>query len=98
MLGELARDACLVGARSVWMSWPGYLEPEFGTSGQELAHYGLSPEFVHTSGHARVFHLQCLATALATDRVIPIHTNEPSAYADVFEGAEVKEDNEWWEV
>ncbi|MCB0869337.1 MAG: hypothetical protein KDB52_00755 [Solirubrobacterales bacterium] len=98
MLGELARDQCLVGARSVWMSWPGYLEPEFGSSGQELAQQGLSPEFVHTSGHARVFDLQCLATALAPDRVIPIHTNEPNAYADLFEGVEVKDDNEWWEV
>jgi len=98
MIGELARNACLVGARSVWMSWPGYLEPEFGNSGQELARYGLGPELVHTSGHARVFDLQRLAAGLAPDRVIPIHTNEANAYADLFEGVEVKEDNEWWEV
>lgn len=98
MLGELGRAGCLIGAGSVWLSWPGYLEPEFGTTGDELAQLGLSPSLAHTSGHARVVDLRRLATALAPARVIPIHTNQPDAYVGLFEGVEVKEDNEWWGV
>jgi len=99
MLAELDRGHCLGGAKAVWLMWPGYLENDSGRRALEaLEQLGIGLEVVHASGHATVTDLQCLASALHAERLVPIHTDAPKRFYELFERVELQADGEWWEV
>jgi ribonuclease J len=99
MAGELERAGCLDGASGLWSMWPGYLDaPDADGLKEFLARHSIPLSVIHASGHAAVDDLQRLAAALEPDRIVPIHTAAPEAYADLFGHAEPHRDGEWWEV
>jgi ribonuclease J len=96
---ELVRAGCLDQGLAVWSLWPGYLEAPSGLKTQELLERAGAPLLLlHSSGHANVDDLRRFADAVAADRVVPIHTDEPHAYERLFDGVEVRRDGEWWDV
>jgi len=96
---ELERAGCLDRAQCVWSLWPGYLNSLSGERMREwLRDRQISLTVLHSSGHAPVEDLQRLAAAINADRVIPIHTNAPALYDDLFATVEQRKDGEWWNV
>jgi ribonuclease J len=99
MANELGRAGCLDHAKALWLMWPGYLEGETGDRTRRVfERTGIPLKVVHASGHATVEDLQQLASAIAADRVVPIHTDAPDKFPTLFERVEPHPDGEWWEV
>ncbi len=99
MLGELERAGALRGAIAIWSLWRGYLANAAEQQMQRvLAHHGVPLEVHHVSGHAYVPDLQMLVRSVSPERVIPIHTNEPAAYASLFARTKLRPDGVWWDV
>ncbi len=98
-LKELAEADCLDGAAAVWSLWPGYLDR---TSGERVAHlldeHSVALHRLHASGHAHVEDLQTLADAIAPARIVPIHTEAPERFKELFPRVEQRADGEWWDV
>jgi ribonuclease J len=98
-LPELVRAGCLDHGVAVWSLWHGYLETPSGLKTQELLERAGAPLVrLHSSGHANVDDLRRFADAVAADRVVPIHTDQPHAYERLFDAVEVRRDGEWWDV
>ena len=98
MAAELTSAKCLGGAALAWSMWHGYLEQPSGNRLKDwLARHGLPLHLLHSSGHASVADLQRLAAAVG-GRVVPIHTDAPERFADVFPRVECRADGEWWSV
>lgn len=99
MTRDLDRANCLSGAHAVWSMWPGYLN---AASGKRLCGWldghDIPLTRLHASGHATPADLAALATAVAPDRVVPIHTAAPQRYKELYEGVEVHGDGAWWSV
>jgi ribonuclease J len=99
MLRELERAECLREARAVWLMWPGYLDREDGQVFQaSLASIGIDLTVVHASGHATVEDLQRFATAIDAEKVVPIHTDAPQRFPDLFDGVVRQPNGTCWEV
>ena len=99
MTREIERANCLRGASAVWSMWPGYLQGPDGSPVLDwLQRNDIALHTLHASGHASVADLRALASAIAPDRVVPIHTAAPERYPDVFSRIEPHADGEWWTV
>lgn len=84
MVRELERAGVLSGALAIWSMWRGYLdEPAEKRISEVLTSYSVPVEVHHVSGHAYVQDLRRLRAAVHPERVIPIHTTDPSQYAEV---------------
>jgi ribonuclease J len=70
----LAKAGALTGAVAIWSLWTGYLDEP---SGQRLktflGEHTVPLHLQHTSGHVSVPDLKRLASAIAAERVVPIH-------------------------
>ncbi len=88
------------GARVIWSQWDGYLaSPANAAFLAKLAERNVPLEVIHTSGHASIADLQRLATAIAPDALIPVHTFGGERFAELF-GSCVsrRQDGEWGRV
>ena len=98
-LKELAKADCLDGAAAIWSLWPGYLDR---TSGERVAHvldeHNVPLHHLHASGHAHIEDLQALADAIAPTSIVPIHTEAPERFKELFPRVEQQADGEWWEA
>ena len=56
----------------VWSSWRGYFD-EDAPAVQWLATAGVTPRFIHTSGHASPADLRAFAAAVKAARIVPVH-------------------------
>jgi ribonuclease J len=63
-----------------------------------LAEHQISLISVHTSGHAPVSGLRCLAGALGPRRVVPIHSDAGDRFCEFFPRVERHADGDWWQV
>ena len=98
MAAELERAGCLRDAAVAWSMWRGYLDqPSSARLRDWLARNDLPLHHLHSSGHASVADLKRLAEAVG-GRVVPIHTNAPERFADLFARVERRRDGEWWNV
>ncbi len=99
MIRDLERAACLVGSHCFWSLWPGYLSDPSGKRFQEfLDRHSIPLKIAHTSGHADETTLKRLVDALAPAKVVPIHTENPALFEELFDHAQVQPDGAWWEV
>lgn len=99
MIPDLERAKCLHGAEAIWSMWPGYLSPDPDDRlNQFLARNEIPLEVIHASGHASVEDLKRLAEAIAPTRVVPIHTEHPERYRELYDRVEPHADGEWWDV
>ncbi len=97
MGSELDRAGCLIGARALWLMWPGYLDCDY--SARDWFESNKIPLSVaHASGHATVADLQRLACAIAASHVVPIHTDAAARFSGLFENVERHADGEWWDL
>lgn len=68
------------GAALIYSMWKGYFKSE----AEYWQKYGISPLYIHTSGHAGVDALKKMAEALNPKNIIPIHTQFPQSFCDHF--------------
>lgn len=96
MLGELSQRDALVGASVFWSQWEGYLKDGPGAALKaECERREMPFKTVHTSGHASPVDLKRLAEAVATKRLIAIHTFAANRYPDLFQHVVKACDGEW---
>ncbi len=99
MIHDLEEAECIDGARVICSLWEGYLQEE---RSQPMRHWverrGLPLEQCHTSGHASVADLVKLRNAFPKAPVVPIHTDRPERFTEVFGNVRQRADGEWWEV
>ena len=69
--------------------WHGYREKETALS-EHLRKYSISEMEIHTSGHADVQSLQRIVEHVKPKCLIPIHTDAPQQFAEVFSNTEVQ--------
>ena len=99
MRGDVEGAGCLSGASALWSMWPGYLDAPSGEATRNwLDSHGIPLQVAHASGHATVADLQRLARAIDPQRVVPVHTSAPADFPNLFEGAELRRDGEWWDL
>jgi ribonuclease J len=99
MASEIARAVPLEAAALLWSMWPGYLDR---IDGQRLKtwldNHHVSLEVIHSSGHATVEDLQCLAAGIAPTALVPIHTAAPNRFDSFFDNVKRHGDGDWWPV
>lgn len=98
MIEDIEAFGALGGGRLIWSLWPGYLERSEPDLRAWSASKGLTFEVQHTSGHAHVSDLKRFAQAVSAKRLVPIHTNSPQRYAELFPNVTLYADGEWSEV
>lgn len=97
MVPELASAGALEDAQAVWSLWPGYIQREPGAQLPiELERLGVPLQTIHASGHASVSDLQDFATQVEARRVVPIHTDAPERFPELFDNVDIRQDGEWW--
>ena len=96
---DLERANCLDGACLIHSQWDGYLkEGSYRAIEEWRQANGLSFHQVHTSGHASPDELKRFATALDPKMVVPIHSETPDRYRDLYPFVQTHMDGEWWGV
>lgn len=99
VLTELKKVRSFGDAVAIWSQWDGYLAQE--TSARVRAFVeerGMTFSSIHASGHATVAELRRLVTALAPERVVPIHSSATGRFAEFFPRVTRYADGEWWSV
>ena len=83
----------------IYSLWEGYKkEKSFRSVETFLKRNQLALESAHTSGHAGFDDLKRLVTALKPKVLVPIHTFQPSRYAEMWSSVEILEDGMSFEV
>jgi ribonuclease J len=72
----------LDGIQLIWSMWEGYWEGSVVEKFSEK--HGIPKTTIHTSGHASATDLQRLAKAINPKKTIPIHTENPERYDELF--------------
>jgi len=99
MCRDLERAGCLSGARVICSIWSGLLKQERQQWFLDwLTRHGVPLDHCHTSGHAAVEDLQRLRNAFAGTPVVPVHTEHPDRFEELFGNVLECEDGVWWEV
>jgi ribonuclease J len=99
MTRDLEDADCLNGAAVICSIWRGYLEDEKCRPFLDwVRRHGLSLEHCHTSGHADASDLQRLAKAIAPKTLVPIHTDQPGRFDELFGNVQRQADGEWFEI
>ena len=99
MIRDLEDAGCIDGALVICSVWSGYLREEGARPMLKwLDRHGLPLEQCHTSGHASVADLVKLRNAFPKAPVVPIHTDRPERFTEVFGKVKQRADGEWWDV
>ena len=73
------------GRKTYFSMWRGYLNKSNAAYSPELAQsVSVNYEYLHTSGHCDMESLDWLFSTLSPRAIIPIHTDNPQAFADLF--------------
>ena len=73
------------GATVVWSQWEGYLKESSNKAFIEfIEKRNMKLTSIHTSGHAPVATMKKLCNGLKPKLIIPIHTNHPKQYQELF--------------
>lgn len=98
---SMARDLDgveLTGGGLIYSLWPGYLDRDRTDLRAWSRDRGLPFHIVHSSGHASKEDLRRMAHALAPKRLIPIHTERPEAYRDLWPSVQLAPNGVWTQV
>ena len=81
----LANGLFCADASFVYSMWGGYKKQEqMATMLAKIKRTGTRMDDIHTSGHADVPTLKRFAAAMNADRIVPIHTEHPERYRELF--------------
>ncbi len=96
---DLERANCLSGACLIHSQWEGYLkEKSFRKVDVWRESHGMAFHKSHTSGHASLADLKRFSTALAPKVLVPIHTDMPEKYGELYPSVTCRADGEWWNL
>lgn len=88
MLAGDFKNRFLPGTRCIYSYWPGYLaQPEYRLVEHKLHEAQGDLVELHTSGHLFVHDLVEFVRAVNPCKVVPIHTNAPWRFSELFENA-----------
>jgi ribonuclease J len=99
-MADIKRFINLDSAVWIYSMWLGYFERNNSLLKLKsfLMEQGVSYEYLHTSGHARITDLKDFVGKLSPKRIIPIHSFHPEQYHEFFENVQMVEDGEEIEV
>lgn len=96
---DLERANCLDDACLIHSQWDGYLnENRFLEIDAWRQVHNMPFHQVHTSGHASPTDLSRLAAALNPKMLVPIHSDAPERYNEMYPNVTAYADGEWWEI
>jgi ribonuclease J len=99
MIPDLEAAACLTGACMICSLWAGYLDEESAQPlRQWVKRHGLILVQCHTSGHASTADLVKLRDIFPKAPVVPIHTECPERFPEVYQNVQPRANGEWWAV
>lgn len=99
MMKELEKALCLKGAHVIYSMWTGYLDEDRQKSFREwLQRLSIPMTVCHTSGHASPQDLRHLARGLSPRTIVPVHSQVPERYPELYENVTLRADGEWWAV
>lgn len=99
MMCEVEKLGCLDGARLIYSMWSGYLKDEKQMPFLEwLQLHNIPLDECHTSGHAALEDLVKLRNVFKDAPLVPIHTEQPERFEELFGNVSARGDGEWWEV
>jgi ribonuclease J len=99
MMRDIEEAACLSGSRLICSLWTGYLKIEkLKPLLDWLWQQGIPLDECHTSGHAAVRDLVRLRKTFPNAVLVPIHTDQPGRFGEVFGNVQRHDDGEWWGV
>jgi ribonuclease J len=99
MMRDVEEADCLAGSRLIHSMWGGYLKQETNRRFLKwLQQNGIPLEECHTSGHASVEDLGKLRDVFSSALVVPVHTNQPDQYEELFGNVQRYADGEWWSI
>lgn len=87
LLDYLGKMEGIDGATVVWSQWEGYLKDDTANMNKFIKFIqqrDMKLKTIHTSGHATIDTMKNLIAALKPKIIIPIHTNHPERYAEIF--------------
>ena len=83
-------NACLV-----YSMWEGYLDkPEMKEFVERVKGLGIDFKIIHTSGHADLETIKLVSDILKPNKLIAIHTTNKEKAKEIFDNANIIEDNE----
>lgn len=98
-MSDLERANCLDGACLIHSQWDGYLkENRFRKIDAWRQAHSMPFHQVHTSGHASPDDLERLVKALNPKMLVPIHSEAPERYSELYACVTAHADGEWWEI
>jgi ribonuclease J len=99
MMRDVEEAACLSGSRLICSVWAGYLKNEKNKPLPDwLDRHSIPMDECHTSGHAAVRDLAKMRQVFIRAPVVPIHSNQPDRFEELFGNVRRRADGEWWEV
>jgi ribonuclease J len=99
MMRDVDEARCVAGSRLICSVWSGYLKNEKNKPLLDwLRRHGIPMDECHTSGHAAVKDLVKLRNVLAGTPVVPIHSNQPERFEELFGNVQRWADGDWWNV
>ncbi len=99
MLRELERAGVLPGALAVWSVWAGYLAgPSEARLRAAYQRQGVPLEVHHVSGHAYEQDLRRLVDAVCPVQLVPVHTERPDAFGEIWPRVRQVADGSRWPV
>ena len=88
----------LEGGSLIYSLWPGYLDRDRVDLREWARDNGVAFHIIHSSGHAHRDDLIRMAEAISPKRLMPIHTQEPGRYGELFTRVQCAANGEWVEV
>lgn len=98
-MDDLACANCLDGACLIHSQWNGYLkDDEYSEIDAWRRKYGLPFHQVHTSGHACPVDLKRFVDAMHPKMLVPIHSDAPGRFNELYQHVSAHSDGEWWTI
>ena len=96
---DLERATCLDGACLIHSQWDGYLREERFREIDAWRQAHAMPFYqVHTSGHACPDDLKRFVCALNPKKLVPIHSEAPERYRELYPDVSAHHNGEWWKI
>jgi ribonuclease J len=90
---ETFKYAKLKNPLLIYSMWNGYFDRDEAIK-KFIAAKGIRLEHIHTSGHADIKTLQSLAKAVKPKILIPVHTENPGKYTELFDNVKITKELE----
>ena len=96
---DLEKSDCLKDALYIYSQWGGYWQNDsFREVRALLERHNIPKKNIHTSGHASPADLQKFVKAMKPLKTVPIHSQMPEKYQELFPNVEMHHDGEKWKV